>query len=130
MKRASEHMRQRARELRKTLTLSEHRLWGWLRNRTFRGYKFRRQVAVEHYVLDFYCAALKLAIEVDGAQHSERAIAESDVRRTTKLGQLGIRVVRIENVVVAKDPIVASQMIEVAVEERAAERARTPIRAE
>lgn len=72
-------MRDRARQLRKTLTLSEHRLWGWLRNRTFRGYKFRRQVAVGHYVLDFYCAALKLAIEVDGAQHSERGIAEIDI---------------------------------------------------
>lgn len=121
-------MLERARNLRKALTLSEHRLWGWLRNRSFHGYKFRRQFAVDRYVLDFYCAALKLAIEVDGAQHKQRAIAESDDERTLRLARLGIRVLRVDNALIAMDPVLAAQIIEFAVEQRATEIARAPIR--
>src|SRR5216683_5986126 len=59
----------RARGMRRTPTRSEGRVWVWLRDRRFEGYKFRRQHSIGGYVLDFYCAALRLAIEVDGEHH-------------------------------------------------------------
>ncbi|HWH91508.1 MAG TPA: DUF559 domain-containing protein [Candidatus Binatia bacterium] len=55
----------RARLLRHKATEAERTLWRHLRNRNFAGYKFRRQHPVDPYVLDFYCAAAKLAIEGD-----------------------------------------------------------------
>jgi very-short-patch-repair endonuclease len=64
-------LRQRAKEMRRAPTRSENRLWSWLRDRRFDGYKFRRQYPIGRYVLDFYCAELKLAIEVDGRHHEE-----------------------------------------------------------
>jgi very-short-patch-repair endonuclease len=56
----------RARYMRKNATQSEAIVWEWLRNRRFGRWKFRRQHPVGRYVLDFYCDALRLAIEVDG----------------------------------------------------------------
>ena len=122
MKRASHRMQERARDLRKHLTLSERRVWGWLRKRTFAGFKFRRQVAVNRFVLDFYCDELRLSIEIDGAQHHEPQIAEMDGRRTIELHRLGIEVVRIDNAIVAKDPITAARIIDAAVARRVAQR--------
>jgi len=60
----------RARYLRKNATPAEQKLWRHLRNREIAGYKFRRQHPVGPYVLDFYCPAARLAIEVDGSGHS------------------------------------------------------------
>src|SRR5437868_4615459 len=57
----------RARYLRKSATDCERILWRHLRNRKFAAYKFRRQHPLDPYVLDFYCPALKLAIELDGS---------------------------------------------------------------
>ncbi len=54
------------RSLRRRSTKAERTLWQNLRERGFEGYKFRRQVSVGFFVLDFYCPELKLAIEVDG----------------------------------------------------------------
>ncbi|HEX6159505.1 MAG TPA: endonuclease domain-containing protein [Thermoanaerobaculia bacterium] len=78
-------MRSRAKELRRAMTLSERRLWNWLRNRSFGRYKFRRQVPIGPYVLDFYCPALKLSIEVDGRQHEMDWMIDYDGARTTYL---------------------------------------------
>ena len=61
----------RARALRKTSTDAETLLWSRLRNRQFRNLKFRRQVPLGHYIVDFYCHELRLVIELDGGQHSE-----------------------------------------------------------
>jgi len=49
--------------MRKAPTRSEDRVWSWLRDRRFGGYKFRRQHPVGDYIVDFYCSELKLAIE-------------------------------------------------------------------
>jgi very-short-patch-repair endonuclease len=111
MRRAIDPRHERARELRKFSTLSEQRLWGWLRNRTFGNYKFRRQVPIGRYILDFYCPELRLAIEVDGRQHEEIQIAERDQDRTERLAQMGIRVVRIPNELLAKDSLMVEQQI-------------------
>lgn len=84
------------------MTVSEQRLWNWLRNRTFGGFKFRRQVPAGRYVLDFYCPALKLAIEVDGQHHETPWTAEYDDERTRYLQSQGIDVVRITNKLLAR----------------------------
>ena len=49
------------------------------------------------YVVDFHCAALRLAVEIDGAVHDDAEWAERDARRTTILARGGVRVVRLEN---------------------------------
>ena len=83
----------RARALRKTSTDAATLLWSRLRNRQFRNLKFRRQVPLGHYIVDFYCHELRLVIELDGGQHSE----EVDRTRTQWLESEGYRVVRFWN---------------------------------
>jgi very-short-patch-repair endonuclease len=62
-------LKQIARQLRRNQTDEEKELWRALRGRRFAGFKFRRQHAFGDYVLDFYCAAAKLAVELDGSHH-------------------------------------------------------------
>ena len=64
--------RARSQELRNESSLSERVLWFHLRNDKL-GFRFRRQVRVGLYFLDFYCAKASLCVEVDGEQHGERA---------------------------------------------------------
>ncbi|NIR02743.1 MAG: DUF559 domain-containing protein [Gemmatimonadales bacterium] len=68
-----------------------------LRNRHLAGAKFRRQHPVGPYILDFYCAQARLAIELDGGQHSEAAQQRRDARRTRVLEAQGVRVLRFWN---------------------------------
>ena len=121
MHRASARMRDRARNLRKTLTISERRLWNWLRNRTFGGFKFRRQFPFDRFVLDFYCPELRLAIEVDGGQHETIAVAEQDEIRRRRLASCGVRVHRIPNLLLAKDSATAEARVRFWIEARVAE---------
>lgn len=62
-----------ARSLRSNQTEAEKLLWSKLRNRQFMNLKFRRQVAMEGYVVDFACFERRLIIELDGGQHNESA---------------------------------------------------------
>ena len=57
--------------MRDASTKAENMLWQQLRNRQLKGHKFRRQVPVDGYILDFVCFEAKLIVEVDGGQHSE-----------------------------------------------------------
>ncbi len=82
---------ERARHLRNNMTETERRLWSRLRNRQIDGYKFRRQVPVGPYFVDFLCISARLAIEVDGPFHED----ESDRRKNTRLEAEGYRVLRI-----------------------------------
>lgn len=86
---------ERARELRAISSVPERVLWGLLRNRRLAGLKFRRQVAFDPYVVDFYCADQKLVVELDGQSHDGRAI--QDTERTKYLEAMGLRVVRVTN---------------------------------
>ncbi len=86
-------MREVARRLRREATTSEKILWEALRNRQLKGRKFRRQQPVGAFVLDFYCAEERLAVEVDGEIHQNQQ--EDDQLRQQILESLGIRFVRV-----------------------------------
>ena len=60
-----------AKKLRSDMTDAERRLWYRLRAHRFDGHKFKRQVPIGPYVVDFACLGRKLVIEVDGGQHAE-----------------------------------------------------------
>jgi very-short-patch-repair endonuclease len=87
-----------AKRLRKTLTPAEHHLWQALKGSKLAGLKFRRQHPVGNFILDFYCAAHKLVVEVDGGIHETQI--EYDAARTTELESYGYTIVRFTNEVV------------------------------
>jgi len=87
---------QRAKELRNQPTDAERIMWMHLRTRP-KGYKFRRQHPVGNYILDFYCHALKLAIEVDGSIHNEEEVIQADNERQKNLETEGIKFIRFTN---------------------------------
>ena len=86
---------QKARQLGAGQTDAERRLWLQLRDRRFLGLKFRRQVPVGCYIVDFACIEKALAIELDGGQHG--LTVDEDRRRTHWLEQQGWRVLRFWN---------------------------------
>ena len=77
------------------MTDAERVLWQHLRNRQINGVKFRRQVPIGKYIVDFQSVECKLIIEVDGGQHSEQL--EYDRQRTHFLESQGYKVVRYWN---------------------------------
>src|SRR4051812_34896591 len=83
-----------AKRKRKEPTAAGKRLWRLLRDRRLAGFKFRRQVPVAGFVLDFYCMKAGVVVEADGGQHLEPEAKAYDLRRTNELARLGIRVLR------------------------------------
>lgn len=81
--------------LRRNMTPAEALLWRSLRGRGAGGWKWRRQQGIGPFVLDFYCPALRLCIELDGSAHDYTY--EYDEQRTAYLNAQGIRVVRFTN---------------------------------
>jgi very-short-patch-repair endonuclease len=90
--RSPDFIRERAKDMRRTLTQPERNLWLLLRRNEL-GLHFRRQHPVGPYILDFYCASAKLAVEVDGPSHQDQQARDN--RRTAWLATEGIRVLRI-----------------------------------
>jgi very-short-patch-repair endonuclease len=86
-----------ARTLRREPTEAERKLWRHLRNRQLAGTKFRRQQPFGPYVLDFYCAESKLAIELDGGQHAGPQGIDADRLRNEYLKREGLTVLRFWN---------------------------------
>jgi very-short-patch-repair endonuclease len=93
----------RARQARREMTLPEGILWQILRTRP-RDLKFRRQHPIGSYIVDFYCAAVRLVIDVDGGSHDMGDRPAHDVRRDAWLRQQGLRVIRFDAGDVLKDP--------------------------
>ena len=91
----------RAQELRRNMTKEERKLWYAYLNRY--PYRFRRQVTVGNFILVFYCAAAKLAIELDGSQHFAPEGMARDAERTSFLEASGIYVLRFSNADVLKN---------------------------
>lgn len=83
---------ERARQLRRNLTDTERFVWQRLRSRRFAGFKFRRQMPVGPYIVDFVCLSRRLILELDGGQHADQK--EYDARRTSWLESQGFEVLR------------------------------------
>jgi very-short-patch-repair endonuclease len=83
--------------MRRSSTKAERVIWHCLRARKFAHYKFRRQEVIGPFIADFYCAELKLVIEIDGAHHESPVMYDYDSARTKQLRSRGITVVRIRN---------------------------------
>lgn len=86
-----------ARRNREKPTKEEEILWLILKDRKVEGQKFRRQHPIGRFILDFYCHALKLAIEIDGMYHQDIVQKEYDKNRTELLENEGITVIRFDN---------------------------------
>jgi very-short-patch-repair endonuclease len=93
----------RARALRRTMSPPEAKLWNLLRARP-EGLKFRHQHPAGPYTLDFYCAAVRLGIEVDGISHDMGDNPARDERRTAWLLKQGIRIIRFAAQDAMRDP--------------------------
>jgi len=104
-------VRHQARENRKAPTRSEELFWRALRNRQFAGQKFRREQPVGRFILDFYCAVHRLAVEVDGGIHLRQK--EADQIRQQAIESLGIRFVRVSAELVETNVEAALKQIEV-----------------
>jgi very-short-patch-repair endonuclease len=114
-----------ARRLRRDNTDVERRFWNRLRNGQIGGAQFRRQHPAGHYILDFYCPALRLGIELDGGQHAEASTR--DGARDEWLKQQGVTVLRFWNSDVTENingvlEVIAAKIVELS------SPATTPIR--
>ena len=109
-------LKARAQELRRNMTKEERRLWyEYLCKYPLR---FRRQVTCGRFILDFYCAAAKLAIELDGSQHYTPQGQVYDNDRTTFLESQGIMVLRFSNTDILTNLRGVCQLIDMTVSER------------
>ena len=100
--------------------MGEEALWERVRDRRLGGWKFRRQHVIAGYIVDFYCAELRLAIEVDGSIHDGRGA--DDAQRDRVLATLDLEVLRIADKEVVDDPERAAGAIARECERRAAAR--------
>ncbi len=108
-----------ARKLRKADTWAEQLLWGWLRDRRFSAYKFRRQHPMGPHILDFFCNEAKIDIELDGFQHGHPEHAQADAERDRWLEERGIKVLRYWNGRLRREKQVVRDAIWQVLQERA-----------
>ena len=120
----SKEMISRARQLRRDMTKEERHLWyDFLRAYVPR---FTRQKIVEPYILDFYCSAAALAVELDGGQHYGNDGKAYDERRTAYLQQQGIQVLRFSNLDVMRNFDGVCRQIDIEAKKRLAGKKQQP----
>ncbi len=84
--------------MRKNMTPAEKVMWDLLRDTEFSKYRFLRQKPIDHFILDFYCEKLSLAIEVDGEVHDVNNNQSRDKERSEILkDKYNIEVIRFSN---------------------------------
>ena len=88
-------LKELARKLRNDSTFSEILLWSYLKKKQMRGFDFDRQKPIDKYIVDFYCKDLMLAIEIDGESHYGNE--KRDEERDKRLKQLGVMVLRFDD---------------------------------
>jgi very-short-patch-repair endonuclease len=88
---------ERARQLRKSMTRQEVKLWVHLRSWRSRGFHFRRQAPHEGYIVDFVCLRSGVVVEVDGGQHNFDRHQEKDRARDRHFAAQGFKVLRYWN---------------------------------
>jgi very-short-patch-repair endonuclease len=109
---------ERSKAFRKGMTPAESRLWTALRGKRLDGVRFRRQQIIDGFIVDFYCHAAGLVVEVDGSVHDEQA--EYDAARDGILATRGIRILRFSNDAVMNDLTGVLDVIQAAIGQRAA----------
>jgi very-short-patch-repair endonuclease len=85
-------------------TDAERKLWAALRGGQLAGFRFRRQHPIGGYIVDFVCLKASLVVELDGGQHGDPAGVVRDARRTRRMKKLGLRVLRVADHEMLKDP--------------------------
>ena len=86
-----------AKHMRSNMTKEEVKFWEIVRAKRFHGLKFKRQVLIGDYIVDFLCPEKKCIIEIDGGQHNETNNRRNDEKRTKYLESGGYKVVRFWN---------------------------------
>ena len=92
---------QRAKEFRRQMTDGEKILWQHLRANRMGGLHFRRQQTIDGFIVDFYCHAAGVVVEIDGEIHNQQV--ESDAERDRILSAHGLRILRLSNEEVKRD---------------------------
>jgi very-short-patch-repair endonuclease len=90
-------LKHNSRELRSGMTDAELKLWYRLRRKQINGWQFYRQKPIGPYIVDFYCPAARLVVELDGSQHLDPLHQAADQQRDAYLTNLGLRVLRFDN---------------------------------
>lgn len=93
----NKELKAHSRKLRSSMTDAEIALWGKLRRKQLHGLQFYRQKPLGNFIVDFYCPAAKLVIEIDGGQHYQEDGRIRDGLRDGYLESLGLRVLRFSN---------------------------------
>jgi very-short-patch-repair endonuclease len=107
-------LKRNARRLRKQMTDAEPSLWHLLRRKQIDGHRFRKQVPIGKYIVDFACLDARLVIEVDGGQHTDAA--DADRERDAWLRSQNFRVLRFWNNDVLKNQDGVMQVVMEALE--------------
>ena len=118
MEKYNKQLKATARKLRANMTDAEQILWYQLRRKQIQGLQFYRQKPLLNFVVDFYCPAAKLVVEIDGSQHAETKHKMKDQKRDEVLASLGLVVLRFDNrqVLLETDAVLA--IINAIVDER------------
>ena len=118
MEKYNKQLKATARKLRANMTDAEQILWYQLRRKQIQGLQFYRQKPLLNFVVDFYCPAAKLVVEIDGSQHAETKHKLKDQKRDEVLASLGLVVLRFDNrqVLLETDAVLA--IINAIVDER------------
>jgi very-short-patch-repair endonuclease len=99
----NKELKEFARELRKNMTDAERVLWSKLRKEQIKGHQFYRQKILGNYIVDFFCPAARLVIEIDGGQHFSPEQVKKDWVRDGYLASFGLTVLRFTDTEVLKN---------------------------
>lgn len=91
------YLKETRKKLRNNATKAEQFLWNFLKGRQLKNTKFRRQHSIGNFIVDFYCAEKRIAIEIDGAIHNKKEIKINDAEKTETLNFYNVKVLRFTN---------------------------------
>ena len=118
MLRYKQHLKNKARHLRKNMTDSERVLWSRLRGKQLFGMQVYRQKPIGEYIVDFFIPKANLVVEVDGSQHLVSENAEKDRGRDAYMNSFGLQVLRFNNAEVLNETDAVVDVIARAAQER------------
>lgn len=94
-------LKEKAMTLRKAGNLSEVLFWNKVKNKQLLNLDFERQKIIGNYIVDFYCAELGLIVEIDGESHNFKG--EYDIERDKYLHSFGLKIIRVDDIIIKKD---------------------------